>query len=694
MFSLLAAFLLYSKATPFSRWLEFIEAKTYDFQVSKIYQPLSKHPDVIIVGLDDASLKTEGRLPWSREKMASLIDRLKELEAKVIALDFLFPTEEPNIAIKVFEKLQRKGEDTKDFEYDAIFANSLSQVDSILGMVLTRNEESIGMLPPPLLTLTNKNLFIPEKNSYLGNIPILQKAAKKGGFINSTPDADAIIRFSPLVYRFGSEVFGSLALVAVSEYLNAKKINLIAKPYQEMDFLEAIELDQRSIPVDTLGRILVPFRGPAYTFPVLSATDVLHKRVPIDAVRGKLVFIGATATGSGDLVATPMSRSYNGVEIHATIAQSIIDGYLPFKPGWEKGVSVALILLFGIVLSIILPHLGPIPMLFVSGGSIGSLFLLDYWMWSHETMVLSFFVPILVIVVLFLFNTIYGFVAEAKQRQAIKNIFGQYVSSDHIDLILKEGLDIEMKGESKDLTVLFSDIRGFTTLSEKMSATELTSFLNEYFTAMTEVIFQNQGTIDKYIGDAIMAFWGAPIEDSANPYHAVKAALGMQKKLDEFNKQKGSNIHIGAGIGTGNMFVGDMGSKFRRSYTVMGDTVNLGSRLEGLTKHYGVKVIVSENTYLATSDRFLYRKLDKVQVKGKERAVAIFEPICPIEEADPKLQKEIDLHTEALDAYCKGDWDHARKLWTQLNSKFYLERMPPGSQPGPNWDGVQKYETK
>lgn len=714
VFSLLMAFLLFSQSTPLSRWLEFIEAKTYDFQVRRIYHPLPQNPDVVIVGLDDASLKAEGRLPWSREKLAAIAARLKEMQAKVVAFDFLYPAEEPNIAVKVFETIQKKGgqvekeEITKEFDFDAMFAKSLASVDSVLGMVLTRNEESIGILPPPFMTLTpqNQNIFIPEKNSYIGNIPLLQKAAKNGGFVNSTPDADAVIRFSPLIYRFGSNVFGSLALVSVKEFLDAKQVELVAGSYKEMEFLEAIRLDQRKIPIDVMGRILVPYRGPSLSFPMLSATDIIHNRVAADAVRGKLVFVGATATGSGDLVPTPMSHSYNGVEIHASIAQSIIDGYLPFKPSWQKGVSVALVLFFGLSLSLLLPRLGPLSMLTATGGCMGLLYFFSYWTWSHEKMVLSFFFPIVVMGILFLFNLIYGFVAEAKQRQMIKNIFGQYISSKYIDKILKEGSIIEMRGESKDLTVLFSDIRSFTTFSEKMSPTELTAFLNQYFTAMTEVIFQYQGTIDKYIGDAIMAFWGAPLEDPASPYHAVISALAMQKRLEELNaklaEQKMPAIQIGAGIGTGTMFVGDMGSKFRKSYTVMGDTVNLSSRLEGLTKHYHVKTIVSENTYLATRDRFVYRKLDKVQVKGKEKAVVIFEPICPIEIAEPKIQEEIELHAQAHEAYCKGDWDRARQIWEKLHEsgdnrklyEMYLERMAPPAAPGPNWDGVQKYESK
>ena len=714
VFSFLMAFLLFSKSTPFTDWFQFIEDKMYDFEVRRIYQPLSSQSEVVIVGLDDASVKAEGRLPWSREKMALLVSRLKEMGASVVALDFLFPAEEPNIAERVFERIQKEGgrveneEIAREFDYDAMFAKSLASVDSVLGMVLTWKEASIGILPPPLLTLTpkEKQIFIPEKNSYFGNIPKLQNAAKNGGFINSTPDPDAVVRVFPLIYRYGSQVFGSLSLAAVVEYLKVKKIELIARPYDEMEFLEALQLDQRLVRVDPLGRILVPYRGPALSFPQLSATDVMRNRIDPESVRGKLVFIGAAATGSGDIVSTPISQSFNGVEIHATIAQSIIDQYLPYKPGWGKGVAVAMVLLFGFILAFGLPRLGPLFMVLASGGSVGFLLFLDVWLWREERIVLGFFFPILVIGVVFLFNLIYGFIVEAKQRLVIKNVFGQYVSSEYIDLLLKEGSDIEIKGESKELSVLFSDIRGFTSLSEKMSASELMTFLNRYFTAMTEVIFEYKGTIDKYIGDAIMAFWGAPLEDLKNSEHAVRSALGMHKKLDllnlEFEKQNKPAIHIGIGIATGKVYVGDMGSRFRRSYTVMGDTVNLGSRIEGLTKYYSARILVSEKTYLETRERFLYKKLDRVQVKGKERSELIFEPLCSIEEASSQIREEVVLQDKALDAYWKVDWDQARQLWTQLKTsgsnpklyEMYLVRIQTAAKPEPGWNGVHKFETK
>ncbi len=709
--SLALAFLLFSKSAPLFHWIEFVEDKTYDFRIRRIHQPLSDHSDVLIVGLDNESLAAEGRLPWSREKMALLVDRLKSLGAKVIAFDFLFSSPQENIALKVFQGMEGRLENeeaVKRFDFDAVFSKSLSGSNAVLGMVLTQDEENAGILPAPILTLASEQdqIYIPEKNSYIGNIPLLQQAAKNAGFINSTPDSDAIIRFSPLIYRMGQKVFGSLALTGVIEYLNIQKIDLIAKRYAEMEFLEAIELDGRVIPVDPMGRILVPYRGPSLTFPSVSATDVMRDRVSADQVRGKLIFVGATATGSGDLVSTPISQTFNGVEVHASIAQGMIDNYLPYKPGWEKGVSVALVLLFGIPLAFFLPRLDTLKMLLISGISVGCMLLLARWAWSADRVVLSMFFPIFGVAILFFFNIIYGHLMEARQKRAIQNVFGQYVSSEYIDSILEKGIGIEMRGESKDLSILFADIRGFTTFSEKMNAAELTAFLNDYFTEMTEAIFLNHGTIDKYIGDAVMAFWGAPLDDPQHPVHAVQSALDMEKRLIDFNlrlaREKKEPVEFGIGIASGTVYAGDMGSKFRRSYTAMGDDVNLSSRLEGLTKRYFVRCIVSEKTFLGAKERFLFRKLDTVQVKGKEKAVAIFEPLCSLDSGTNQIREEAALQERALEAYAQGKWDEARQIWNKLKGmggnlklfEMYLERMQTPSPPDPNWTGIQKFETK
>ncbi len=670
----------------FGYWIDEIENIAYDTQVRKTFKPLSKNPQVAIIAIDDKSLKEQGRLPWSRDKMALLCDKLQALGAATIAFDFIFASEEVDIV-----------------DVDAIFANTLKKKPSVLGFALSEGEEPQGVLPEPLLTLTPdraKTLYIPEKNSFLGNLEILQKAAQYGGFINSSPDPDGTLRFSPLLLRHERGVFGALALEAARLFLGEKKIELISKKYHQMDFLEAIKLGDRLLPVDYAGKALIGFRGPANSFPMISATDVLMDKVAKETIQGKLLFIGATATASGELVPTSIAPSFPSIEVHATIAQGIIDRYIPLKPAWSKGVTVALILFSGLALSFFLPYLGPLVLALISLTSISALFFIEYMFWVKQGIVFSVLLPALTILVIFLFDTVYGYFVETRYRQAIREIFGQYVSSEYIELMLKQDAAFEMVGESKILTILFIDIRHFTTIAETMSAQEVKTFLNFYFTAMTEIIFDHKGTIDKYIGDAIMAFWGAPLEDGENSYHAVKAALAVQEKMHALNQKGNPIVEIGIGLATGSVYVGDMGSKYRRSYTALGDTVNLASRLEGLTKYYGIDILVSEDTQSQTKDLIFYRKLDDVQVKGKEKAVGVYQPLCKIEEVTPALQKEVDMHTQALNFYASGQWQEAKQIWQSLDGKkqglysMYLHRMETSPPPGPGWNGVQKSETK
>ncbi len=712
---LIACFLFFSNSGFFFSWMNIIEDKAYDLQVRSIVKPLGKNPMVAIVAIDDRSIEIEGRLPWSRKKMGQLVANLKELGAKWVALDFMFPQSEKNVAEEVIQELKRTNHPIPpelqntltDFDYDASFAKSLEEQPSILGMFFNQGSHSVGFLPSPLLEISENlsHVYLPHMTGYLGNIEILQKAAKFAGFINATPDSDGIIRFAPLIYQHSSNLYGSLSLIAAYQFLNVQNFQLISKPYENLYFLENLALDQRLIPVDPYGRILIPFRGPASTFPKISATDVLNKSANQDKIKDKLVFVGTTATASGEYFPVAASPSYPAIEIHATIAQGIIDNYLPFKPTWGKGISVALILILGLPLAFFLPRIGPIWKLLVSLCCIAALLSLSYWLWVHQNIFISTFFPIFVVVMLLLFDTIYGYFIKSQQSQAIKHIFGQYVSNEYIDLMMKKKKEFGLYGESKELAILFSDIRNFTSITEKMNATQIKTFLNDYLSEMTQLIFDTKGTIDKYIGDAVMAFWGAPLEDPQMSLHAVMTAFAMNKKLKELNEklpESAPSIKIGIGIATGVVYVGDMGSKFHRSYSAVGDDVNLASRLGDLTKRYSVGIIVSGSTEAATRDHFFYRRLDRVQVKGKKLVIPIFEPICPIEEVTPALKNEVERHMEALDAYSIGDFEKAKAIWENLKNtqenknlySMYLERCDKEKPSGSDWNGVQIFEVK
>lgn len=669
--------------------LDQLENLFYDFQVKRNHKALSKEPQVTIIDIDDKSLKTQGRWPWPRKILADLISKLYQAGAVVIALDITFPEAEENIVNDVVKEINAQPDHKSDivdqltkmqsvFDYDERFAKSLALGDSVLGMVFINQGESTGALPPPYLKIDRRlqeQLDIPEKKDYLANIEVLQKAAKHGGFINASKDPDGVLRFTNLLFRRGDDVYASLSLQAVSLYLLAKNIELVTEQYgTDSTVLEGIKLDQVMIPTDYMGRILIPYRGAPFSFPYVSATDVLDGKANPASIEGKLIFIGFSAAALSDLYATPVDPVFPGVEVHATVASGILDQYLPYEPSWDEGIITFLIVTLGILCAVLFPFLGAILGTLLCLALTGGLLFGDTWLWAHEGIVLSTLMPLLLIWSLFILNIAWGYFAEAKKGKELKSIFGQYVPPAYLEEMMRKGGEINLEGESKELSVLFSDIRSFTSLSEKMTATELKQFLNRYFNPITEAIFKNKGTIDKYVGDMVMAFWGAPLEDPKHASEAVNAALEMQLAIKDLNQtllqEKKPEVKAGIGINTGLMNVGDMGSRFRRSYTVLGDTVNLGSRLEGQSKFYHVDIIVGETTWQHTNQEFAFRKLDKIKVKGKETGVDIYQPLCKIENLTQELKEELDLHHEAIAAYFKQEWDKASKLFEQLKTSY------------------------
>ena len=715
LFIFLLTAILFVNSGPINGWLTALENTSYDLQLRHAYKPLLKDNPIILVDIDDKSIAEEGRWPWPRKKLAELTTQLNALGAKVIVFDLTFPEIEVNIVeeilqesrepIPILETMKAK------FDYDELFAESLSQGTCVLGFAFKVQKEEEGVLPPPLMSIAPdlaEQLGIPNLRGYIANIPKLQSAAKNGGFINASPDPDGVLRFSPLLFRRGAVIYPSLALEAVRLFLgNALgEPQLVVQSYNKWPVLEGIQFGSLSVPTDSWGRILIPFRGKPHTFPSVSAKDILNHTVAPEKMQGKLVFIGSSATALGDLFATAITPIFSGVEVHATIASGILDRYFPYKPPWEKGVSIVLVLVLGVFCAVLLPHLGPITASMVAAMIPLVLVGTVYLVWIQNGLVLSFFFPVFAILALYVFNIAYGYLFESRHRRELRTVFGQYVPPTCIDEMLKKGGDFGLEGETKELTVLFTDIRGFTSISERFSAAETKDILNQFLTPMTQVIFDDQGTIDKYVGDMIVAFWGAPLDDPKNAYHSVLAALDMQAKLKELNvvfkAQNKPELNIGIGINTGLMSVGDMGSKFRRAYTVLGDAVNLASRLEGLTKYYHVGVLVGQETQGKTASEFLYRKLDSVRVQGKVQTVAIYEPICERGKETPDLLAKVDLHHRALEAYCRQQWTEAESLFKQLAPSnqslyaVYLGRIETfrSKPPAPGWDGSYTLEMK
>lgn len=723
---LLTVFALWILMTPnrFVRnMMERFDNLGYDLQlitylVTKKPQP---SPIVAIIDIDDKSLAAEGQWPWPRSKMAQLVDALKAQGAAVIAFDTLFPEKQNNALDQLMATLtqhQVMSETLKNelgqymplFDDDALFAKSLSENVAVLAISFTPRKSTQNLLPAPMVTLPSEGedaLTITSAPGYISNYAPLQEAAKQSGFINIIPDKDGIIRHVPVLISYQNQVYPSLALQAVVQFLGGEP-ELITPLYADKKILEGVRLGSTLIPTDATGQSLIPFIGKSYTFPYYSATDVLHGKLPKDTLLGKILFVGTSATGLGDLKATSIQNPFPGVEIQATVASGILNDEFSYRPAWTYGANVTLTFLLGLIAAFLFPRLGPKTLGFTMLALPTGLLFLNNWLWIHTGYILSFLVPVMLVVAIAIFNVLYGYLFESRKREHLKTMFGQYVPAKHIDEMLKsENKNFGLRGEDREMSVLFADIRSFTTISEGLSAKRLVELLNTFFTPMTEIIFSNQGTIDKYVGDLIMAFWGAPLQDPDHAKNAITSALMMLKKVDDMQallKEHGwPPIHIGIGINSGLMSVGDMGSQYRRNYTVLGDAVNLASRVESLTKFYGVNLIVTENTQKNQPD-FIFRQLDKVKVKGKNEGVIIYEVVGFKSEATQALLDELQHYHDALNAYTQQQWDNAENAFKQLQAstpdriiyQHYLDRIQTyrTTPPPSDWDGVYTHTSK
>jgi adenylate cyclase len=473
--------------------------------------------------------------------------------------------------------------------------------------------------------------------------------------------------------------------------------------------IEGIAIGKGVIPVALGTNVLVPYRGPKQSFRYISLSDVYDATVPLESLKDKIVLIGTTAPGLSDLRSTSVGGLYPGVEVHASLLAGFLDlqdGVIKSDPPWMLAAQLILLIFTGLLLSILLANLTAISGIAVLLVSFLLVVLSNWWIWSS-----GFAMPmaslLIMIVLIYVFNVAYGYFVESRQQRQMAGLFGQYVPPELVEKMAENPLKYNMASKKARLTVLFADIVGFTSISEKLTPSELSEFVNGYLTEMSFVIRQSSGTLDKYIGDAIMAFWGAPLEDPEHANHGVGAALAMQAKLEElketYRQRNWPNISVGLGLSTGDMTVGDMGSNVRKAYTVMGDAVNLGSRLEGITRQYGVGIIVSEVTRAETTG-IAYRDIDRVRVKGKDVPITIYQPMGYEDTLSVQEKERIVQWNEFIEIYRHQDWDLAEVrlnnlMQTEPNCflyQVYAERIQAmrANPPGTDWDGVTKYDSK
>ncbi len=698
-----------------------LEYLAYDLRLNA---SLPVHPqpqkDILIVDIDERSLQQEGRWPWPRSRLAELVARLQKAGAAVIAFDMVLSELETNAASDLLARLPPElsndalttylRHEAESTDGDARLAERLAAGDSVLGVVLhNQDSPASGTLPSPLfhVDVNTAPLLVTALPTYTANRDQLQRAAGFAGFLTALPDSDGVIRRAPLLLRHGNELYPTLALEAARLFLLSDKPRLQTTSLGEFTAIEGIDLGGQLIPTDAAGRVLIPYIGPSGSFAHLSAAAVLRGEFEPSDAANRIVLIGTSALALADLKATPVQSVYPGVEVHANLLAGILAGRFPHEPTWAPGASFMLMLTLGVVLAVLLPLLSEAWMLLVTTLALSSVIMGNAWLWSQADLMLVLATPVLLILSLAVLNLGYGFLFEARSRRQLKDMFGEYVPPALVDEMSRRGEHYDFNGESRELSVLFADIRNFTTLSENLSASDLKTLLNRFFTPMTRIIFNQRGTIDKYVGDMIMAFWGAPVQDADHADHAIAAALDMQRAVQalqiEFSQEGLPDINIGIGINSGIMNVGDMGSEYRRAYTVIGDAVNLASRLEGLTKYYGVHLVVGPRTRELAPD-LIYQQLDRVRVKGKHTAVDVFTPLCRTNEATDALHAELQLHTQALDYFWARAWTQAETAFSTLQNahpeahlyQLYLERisMLRDRALPDNWDGVYERREK
>jgi len=688
--------------------LDIIELKTYDMRLAMRPAPAAETA-VAIVAIDEKSLAAHGRWPWSRTTMARLVERLDALGARVIAFDVFFSEAENRAALEQIERLEREqgvGGETSPYARvkralaaDSSFSQAIAKSGKVvLPMVFLMSEEEARHQSPAdaargLATVQEQAVKLirdrgdgrldfpmPHIAGLLTNLPELSAAARASGHINSLPDArDGTVRWAPLVLRYQGLFFPSADVQAVRLYLSDSAFALHTTRYG----ISGLQLGERLVPTDEYGRALIHYRGPPRSFPTWSAADVLAGRIDAAQLRDKIVLIGATAQGLGDYRTTPVGAVFPGVEIRANTMQNLIDGDFIQRPGWMFVFDVILMLTLGGLLVALLPRFGVRLSALVTLTLAGAYLLLAVVEFRTQLIWINVVYPALLIALLYVSSTLVHYFTAEREKRQIKHAFQHYVPVAVVDQIMHNIDNLSLGGEKRELTVLFSDIRGFTGIAEDLSPEALVQLLNDYLTQMTDKVFQHDGLLDKYIGDAIMAVYGAPIPHPQHARLACRTAVDMMQALRRMQadwKQRGlPGMDIGIGINTGPMVVGNMGSKTRFDYTVIGDAVNLGARIEALNKQYGTHILISEFTYHQVKDEFPQaREIDVTTVRGRNEPVRLYELMLaedyPHLDWLPEFARAYELFRADLRAQARTVFKKLAESYNDPVSRYYVER--------------------
>ncbi len=673
---------------------------------------------IIIVDIDEKSLAQLGQWPWPRNQVAELIENIWQQGARVIALDIMFIEADRTSPARLIENYPKLNESLSSqlalLDHDKMLGDTLAETESVLGYAMISQDDGLKNeqdLPFPSANLALANSQIRFKQLHL--IPVYRAAvnqfdiaqAKSEGFLNFFPESSGTVHKVPLLLSLDGTPYPSLALEVARIAMQQQSITLHSSDSIQggKHGLIGISLSDHFIPTDDQAQMTINFRGPWRSFEYISAVELLKgKQFP--QIKNAIILLGTSATGLLDLQTTPFSQMSPGVEIHANIIDNLISGD-PLKHDifTEIGITFSLIIIGGLSLSLLLARSGALIGALGGGIILTAVVAGNYLFLFKHASIIGITYPLLTLVIISLVVTLSNYLMVERQKQFIQGAFHHYLAPQVVEQLLKNPEQLTLSGQEKELTVMFSDIRNFTSISETMDSVALANFMNRYLTKMGHVIMDGQGMIDKFIGDAIMAIWGTPVDDPEHALKAVISALQMKQLTAELREQWLKEdlpaIHIGIGLNTGPMRVGNFGSEQVFNYTVIGDQVNLASRLEGLNKAYGTTILISENTKIQLGDRVSCRPIDLVRVKGKLEAVEIFEPLC----LGRHDSLELIQWQKALKLYRQQSFEQAKQILLPLNQRspeklyqLYLQRIEQFllQPPAKDWDGCFTHSTK
>ena len=703
--------------------LEELRVRVFDiFQV--LHPRAAKERPVLIVDVDEKSLKTLGQWPWPRTRIADLITRLTQVGALVIAFDIVFAEPDrmsPSIAADAFRGLDDATREKLRTlpSNDSVLADALRHSRVVLGESgLPFAVAPTGAKSPPVGIATLGDDPRPYLLNYPGllrNVPVLEQAATGRGLFTIRVERDGIVRRVPMVMMAQGAILPSLTLEMLRVVSGTN--TLLIKT--DDAGIRSVAVPGFEIPTNRNGQLWIHF-APHDAARYVSAADVLAGNVAPDRVARRLVLIGTSAVGLLDSKTTPIDPVMPGVEVHAQVLESALTGSLLSTPNYAIGAELCAAILLGIAIIWLAPILNPAILLGLGALIIASTIGASWYLYLQDSLLLDFTYPLLSSLLVYLTLMFSNYFSEQAQRRRIRSAFGQYLSPTLVEQLAQSPEKLVLGGEQRDMTIMFSDVRGFTTISElyKDDPQGLTSLMNRFLTPLTNAIIDRRGTIDKYMGDAIMAFWNAPLDDASHEINACEAALDMQDRIANLNRDREQeaqssgkrfiSLQVGVGLNTGLCVVGNMGSDLRFDYSVLGDSVNLASRLEGQSKTYGLPIIAGSKTALATKDKFAILEIDYITVKGKTEPELVYAIMGRDDVANSgRFQKLRDLNAKMLSCYRGRDWLAALSAIEEgrvvdengrLNTLFdlYVERIGAFQEnpPPDNWDGVYVLKTK